>query len=71
MECPDCARLRAEFERLERSYAMAVDALSANVGITRAAEYTWLRAAADEARIDSEVARLALEQHRRVHAKAN
>ena len=71
MECSECAGLRAEYERLERAYATAIDALAANVGIVRAGEYTWLRAAADEARSDSEVARLELEKHKRIHAKAN
>jgi len=54
-----------------RAYARAVDALAANAGIVRAAEYTWLRAAADEARSDSEVARLEMERHKQRHAKAN
>ena len=34
-------------------------------------EYSRLRTAADEARIDCKVARLDLEQHKRIHMKAN
>jgi len=68
MECSECNRLTDEFGRLERAYATAVGVLTASA---HADEYARLRVAADEARIDSEVARLELEQHKRKHAKAN
>ena len=71
MECSECDRLRSEHERLKRAYASAINILTARFDITPAAEYIRLRAIADEARIDSEVARLELEQHKRIHSKAN
>ena len=71
MECDECDRLRAEHERLERAYASAIEVLAARSGISSAAEYTKLRAVADEARIDSEGSRLELERHKRIHSKAS
>ena len=60
-----------EYERLLLAYASAVNLLSGCSGITTAFEYTKLRTDADEARIDSEIARLELERHKRFDAKAN
>jgi hypothetical protein len=71
MECGECNRLRLEYERLERAYASAIDTLTTRSAIAPVAEYIRLRTFADEARLDSEVARLELEQHKRIHAKAN
>jgi hypothetical protein len=71
MECPECKRLTAEFERLERASATAIGMLRASAHTARANEYSRLRIAADEARVDSEVARLELEQHKRRYAKVN
>src|ERR1700733_3386735 len=70
-ECPQCTRLTADLDRLERAYAAALGVLTARAHIARGNEYNALRIAADEARIDSEVARLELEQHKRKHAKVN
>lgn len=71
MNCPECARLLDEYETLERAHATAVGRVAASAQSDNAREYQRLRARADEARLDSEVARLELEQHRRRHAKAN
>jgi hypothetical protein len=68
MDCSECIRLTAGFDRLERAYAAKVGILTASAHTAQANEYTTLKVAADEARIDSEVARLELEQHKRKHA---
>jgi hypothetical protein len=70
-ECGQCDRLRSEYERLERAYAFAINNLAARSGTAPLTEYTRLRVIADEARIDSEVARLELEKDKRIHFKAN
>ena len=71
MPCQECDRLLTNFERLEGDYATAVQTLSARRDKAVASECIRLRSIAAGARIDCEVARLELEQHRRVHAKAN
>jgi len=67
----ECDRLLAEYERLKSDYATAVQTLGSRRDTTVAPGYIGLRTAADEARIDCEVARLEFEQHKRIHAKAN
>jgi len=69
--CTECDRLQAEHARLEQAYATAVNTMNGRIETLAASEYMRLRAAAEEVRIDSEVARLELEQHKRVHSKAN
>jgi len=71
MDCAECARLVVEYERLEQAYATVVNVLNSRTETATASEYMRLRADADEARLDSEIARLELGQHKRVHAKAN
>jgi hypothetical protein len=71
MECGQCDRLRLEYERLERAYAAAIDTLTTRSDTAPAAEYIRLRTFADDARLDSEVARLELEKHKRIHSRAN
>ena len=71
MRCPECDRLLAAYERLEGDYATAIQTLGSRRDTAAAPEYIRLRTAADEARIDCEVARLEMEQHKRVHSKAN
>jgi hypothetical protein len=71
MQCPECDRLLAHYERLEGVYAIAIQTLGARRDSSLVSEYIRLRTAADEARVDCEVVRLELEQHKRVHAKAN
>jgi hypothetical protein len=71
MECSECSRLLAGYERLERDYAEAVHKLNARRNMADTEEYIGLRVAADGARLDSEVTRLELKQHRRMHEAAN
>jgi hypothetical protein len=70
MYCVECDRLRGEYERLLSAYITGVNVLSGRSGAIPACEYMRLRADADEARIDSELAHLELERHKRIHAKA-
>jgi hypothetical protein len=61
----------AEHERLDRIYTVAFHTMVERSGTTVTAEFVRLKAASDEGRIDADVARLELENHRRRHAKAN
>ena len=67
MDCSERIRLTAGFDRLERAYAAALGILSASARTAPAYAYNALRVAADQARLDSEVARLELEQHKQSH----
>jgi hypothetical protein len=67
MDCAECDRLRSECERLEQAYAAAINTLNSRVGNAPSFEYIELSTAVNEARIDSEIARTELEQHRLVH----
>jgi hypothetical protein len=71
MDCVYCDQFRSEHERLEQIYANAVNALSARPKKAPLTEYRRLRIAADDARIDAEVARLECEKHQRMHRAAN
>jgi hypothetical protein len=51
--------------------ANMVKTLSDRIETLSAREYMRLRAAADEARLDSEIARTELEQHKRIHTRDN
>jgi hypothetical protein len=68
--CPECVRLLAESERLERCYVAAFGTM-VDSSAAPAAEFTKLRIAADLARIDSEVVRQKLERHRCIHSGVN
>jgi len=68
LDCTECICLQKEFDRRERAYAHAYGVLTSVSETARAHEYSRLRGIADEARIDSEVARLELEQHQKSHA---
>lgn len=71
MECPECARLTAEFERLKRLYGIAVDRRFAIGYQLTDAEYEELKNLVEEARAQSEIAGMNLETHRlAVHSKA-
>jgi hypothetical protein len=64
--CLQCARLTDEHERLERSYAAALEAMvHSRAGLQD--EYTRLRAATDEAWLCAECARQVLQEHKRGH----
>ena len=71
MDCTECDRLSEECGRLEQAHADLVKTLLHSPETLSAGEYTRLRQAAIEARIDSEIARTEFEQHQRIHAKAN
>ena len=68
MECPECNRL-TEYQRLQQEYASAVNLFKASMAASEVRDHMELRAAADEARIDAEIARLELEKHKGVHRK--
>jgi hypothetical protein len=70
MTCPDCDRLRATYQRLERNYAAAHQALDL-ASAAPADEYAKLRVALNETRLDAESARLELEQHRIWHVQTD
>ena len=71
MACSECARLLAECGRLKRTYTTAVQARIRCLAVSPEPEYIRLQKAAEEAWIDSECARLGLEQHKRIHSKAD
>ena len=68
MQCDECARLLAVHERLKGNSAVATQRLheGAEQRIT-IVEYRGLAAEANDARLEAELARLELEQHKRVH----
>jgi hypothetical protein len=67
MPCPEKERLAAEYEAATRRFAAEVTSLKRNMGTSSKAEYERLQHVADEARVRSEQARLALEQHVATH----
>jgi hypothetical protein len=71
IDCPECNRLTAEYYRLGREYAAAVNLLNASLAASEVSEYIRLRAAAHEARIKAEMARVKLEKHNGSHSNAN
>lgn len=71
MECPDCACLNIEFERLKRLYGIAVDRLFATGYQVTDAEHQELKNSVEEARVQLDIAGMNLEKHQRaVHSKA-
>ncbi len=69
-DCAECARLMAEYRRLRSVYATAVELLFATGYQVTDAEHEELKAAAAEARLESETAGLELENHKLMHATA-
>lgn len=70
MECTECKekeRLTNEYEAATAKFSEAVTTLNNLVGTTPKEEYERLTRAADEDRMKSELARLALEQHIAAH----
>jgi hypothetical protein len=71
MNCPQCSMLSANLDSRQRDY------ISARVVLHSAKEAVnpnWrqrLKIAAENCRVDYELARVAFEQHRNVHTKAN
>lgn len=71
MACPECTRLSDEFQRTAQQYARSVKRWSDIVELAAWPIYQGLRMATKDSWIDSEIARLEYEQHRRVHSTAN
>jgi len=66
-DCVECRRLIEECTRREREYVKAVAALTAEE--TQAADFMSFRVIAEEARVDTEFARLELQHHLRRHSQ--
>jgi len=63
MACEEKARLAAEYEAATNNFAASVTDLQRRTGTSPKADYERLQRLSDEARVKSEQARLALEQH--------
>ena len=67
MVCEEKQRLASEYEVATNGFAATVTELQRKTGTSPKPEYDRLQHASDEARIKSEQARLALEQHVAAH----
>jgi hypothetical protein len=67
MACEEKKRLGSEYEIATKKFSEAVSELQEMMGISSKAQYEHLSRATDEARVRSEQARLALEQHIGAH----
>ena len=67
MDCPECVHLLVECERLNETYTSAFETMMKHCGMMRGADFTTLRIAADHAWLESERARLKLQEHKRRH----
>ena len=67
MDCEEKQRLAKEYEKATLKFADAVRHLQKNIGTSTRAEYERLHRDSDQARVGSEQARLALEQHVATH----
>jgi hypothetical protein len=67
MNCEGKGRLATEYEASTMKFSEAVTELWKKMGISAREEYQRLDRAANEARVKSEQARLALEQHIAAH----
>lgn len=65
--CDEKTRLVSEYEATAKRYSDAVTELQRKVGTSAKPDYERLSRAADEARVESEHARLAVEQHVAAH----
>ena len=63
MTCEDKARLAKVYEAATDRFSVAVTELRRKIGVSAKQEYESLNRAANEARLESEHARLALEHH--------
>lgn len=68
MTCEERARLVQNYEAATGKFAEAVRQLQQNIGTSSRAQYERLQRISDEARLKSERARLALEQHMAEHS---
>lgn len=67
MTCEEKARLMSEYETTAKKFSETVTELQRKMGTSTKPEYERLNRATDEARLKSEQARLALEQHIAAH----
>jgi hypothetical protein len=67
VNCEEKVRLAAEYDSATAKFAAAVAELWRRMGTSQKDEYERLDRAANEARVKSEQARLALEQHIAAH----
>jgi hypothetical protein len=67
MNCEEKSRLAIEYEASTMKFSEAVTELRKKMGTSAREEYQRLDRAANEARVKSEQARLALEQHIAAH----
>lgn len=67
MSCDEKKRLAAEYEASTTKFSEAVTELRKKIGVSARDLYEQLDRAANEARVKSEQARLALEQHIAAH----
>jgi hypothetical protein len=67
MACEEKQRLVAEYESATKKFSDAVTELQRKMGTSPKADYDRLSRVADEARLKSEQARLAVEQHVAAH----
>jgi hypothetical protein len=67
MSCLEKERLANEYEAATAKFAEAVGQLRSKIGTSGRADYEQLQRVSDEARLKSEQARLAFEQHMAAH----
>ncbi len=67
MSCEEKARLALEYDDATSKFSEAVGELRRRMGTSLKDDYDRLQRASDEARVRSEHARLALEQHIAAH----
>ena len=67
MHCEEKAQLAKEYDAATTRFAEAVGLYHRKIGTSTQSEYERLKRASDEARVKSEQARLALEQHLAAH----
>ena len=67
MACEEKERLLAAYQRTTEKFSHAVTELHHKIEISSQEEYQRLQRVADEARVHSERARLALESHSAAH----
>lgn len=65
--CPEKLALAEDYEATTSTFSEAVTVLHQKMGTSVKVEYERLSRLADEARLKSESARLALEKHRAAH----
>jgi hypothetical protein len=67
MPCEEKAQLATEYDEATSAFSEAVKELHRNIGTSPKEEYKRLERISTEARVKSEQARLALEQHISTH----